>query len=201
MRLASRLPLGLMVGAAISLAGCEGEKPQVKVPAEPRGLVENGTVYERARVAMKGVSKVVLPKDAIVRRTQAPEAIQLFMAKQLQFFGHPPGPINLRSARAYLGCAIRNDNHALLVATYGEWGSMDGGARVHLLALVPEGLPVERRGDLSGAQSVANQGAELSSAGPDGYWYGARAPAKGWTALPSGPDPEKNAEGNFVQGR
>jgi hypothetical protein len=190
-----------MVCAAVSLAGCEGEKPQLKVQAEPPRLVENGTLYERARVDVQGVGKVVFPKDAIVRRTHAPEAIQLFMAKQLQFFGHPPAPINLQSARAYLGCAIRKDGHALLVATYGEWGSMEGGARIHLLALVPEGLPVEQRGDLSGARSLANQGAELSSAGPDGYWYGARAPAKDWTAVPSRPDPEKNAAGNFDQAR
>jgi hypothetical protein len=189
-----------MVCAAVSLAGCEGEKPHVNVQTEPPRLVENGTVYERARIDVQGVRKVVFPKDAIVRRTHGPEAVQLFMAKQLQFFGHPPAPINLQSAHAYLGCAIRKDSDALLVATYGEWGSKEGGARVHLLALVPEGLPVDQRGDLSGPQSLANQGAELSSAGP-GYWYGARAPAKDWTAVPSSPDPEKNAEGNFDQAR
>jgi hypothetical protein len=187
----------LSVCATVSLAGCEGEKSQVKVSTQPSAAVENGTVFEQARVDVQGVSKVVLPKDAIVRRTHAPQSVQLFMAKQLQFFGHPPAPINLRSARAYLGCAFRKDHEALLVATYGEWGSMEGGASMHLLALVPEGLPVEQRDNLSGAQSLANHGAELSSAGPDGYWYGARAPAKDWTAVPSSPDPEKNAEGNF----
>jgi hypothetical protein len=190
-----------MLCAAVTLAGCEGEKPQVKVSAEPPRLVENGTIYERARLDVQGVAKVVFPKDAIVRRTHGPEAVQLFMAKQLHFFGHPPAPINLQSAHAYLGCAIRKEGDVLTVATYGEWGSMEGGARIHLLALVPEGLPAELRGNLSGQQSVANQGAELSGAGPDGYWYGARAPAKEWRALPSSPDPDKNAEGNFDQAR
>jgi hypothetical protein len=199
MDFASRLPLSLVACAAVLLAGCGGEKPQVKVQAEPPRLVENGTLYEVARADVHGAAKVVLPKDAIVRRTRAQEGVQLFMAKQLQFFGHPPGPINLHSAHAYLGCAIRKEGDALLVATYGEWGSVDGGARVHLLALVPEGLPMERRGQLSGQQSLANHGAETSTAGPDGYWYGATTPAKEWTALPSSPDPEKTAQGNFDQ--
>jgi hypothetical protein len=194
---ARRRPLNLLVCAAVSLAGCEGEKPHVKVAAEPPALVENGTVYDRARIDAQGVVKVVFPKDAIVRHTHAPEAIQLFMAKQLQFFGHPPAPINLRSARAYLGCATRKDGQALLVATYGEWGSKEGGARIRLLALVPEGIEIDQRDELSGPQSPANHGAEMSSAGPDGYWYGAKAPAKDWTALPSSPDPERTAKGNF----
>jgi hypothetical protein len=201
MSVAIRLSLRLLVCAAVTLAGCEGEKPQVKVQAEPPKLVENGTVYEHARVDVHGVSKVILPKDAIVRRAHGPEAIQIFMAKQLQFFGHPPAPINLQSAHTYLGCAIRKEGNTVTVATYGEWGSMEGGARIHLLALVPEGLPVELRGNLSGQQGIANQGAEPPGAGPDGYWYGARTPAKEWRALPSRPDPEKTAQGNFDQGR
>lgn len=199
MRLASRLFLGGMLCAAVALAGCEGQKSQVQVSAEPPRLVENGTLYEQARVEVQGVSKVVFPKDAIVRRTHAPGAIQLFMAKQLRFFGHPPAPIKLQSAHAYLGCAIRKDSQTLLVATYGDWGSKEGGAAIHLLALVPEGLPVEQRRDLSGPHSLANQGAEPPGAGPDGYWYGARAPAKEWTALASSPDPDKIAQGNFNQ--
>jgi hypothetical protein len=194
MRFASGPLLKFLVYAAVSLAGCEGEKPQVKVAAEPPALVENGTVYERARVDAQGLVKVVFPKDAVVRRTHAPEAIQLFMAKELQFFGHPPAAINLRSARAYLGCATRKDGRALLVATYGEWGSKEGGARIRLLVLVPEGIETEQRDELSGPESPANHGAELSSAGPDGYWYGAKAPAKDWTAVSSSPDPQKTAE-------
>src|SRR5579872_742235 len=105
MRFASRCSMGVIACAALALAGCEGEKSQVKVPAEPPRLVENGTLYERAQVDSQGVTKVVVPKDAIVRRTHAPAAIQLFLAKQLQFFGHPPAPSNLQTARAYLGCA------------------------------------------------------------------------------------------------
>ena len=103
MDFASRLTLSLVACAAVLLAGCGGEKPQVKVQAEPPRLVENGTLYEVARADVHGAGKVVLPKDAIVRRTRAQEAVQLFMSKQLQFFGHPPGPINLHSAARVFG--------------------------------------------------------------------------------------------------
>jgi hypothetical protein len=70
-----------MMCATVTLGGCEGEKSQVKVAAEPPRLVENGTLHELARVDVHGVAKVVLPKDAIARPAHGPEVLQLFIAK------------------------------------------------------------------------------------------------------------------------
>src|SRR5258708_9041684 len=106
------------------------------------------------------------------------------MAKTLAFFGHPPAPMSIRNARKNVGCAVKPEEDALVVATYGEWDSIEGGARMKLLASVPEGVEVEHRNGFSGPSSAGREwhGKYLTKPkdAQDGYWYGPASPTDGW---------------------
>jgi hypothetical protein len=97
-----------------------------------------------------------------------------------------------------MGCAVRSEGDALVVATYGEWDShIEGGAHMKLVAVVPDGFAVEHRKTLSGPDSAGHERHGQHRAKPkdaqDGYWYGPSSPAEGWTAVPSVPDPAREA--------
>jgi len=160
--------------------------------------VENGTAHDRATIDLGTARKVALPDTAAVRRAGEARKVQLFMAKTLSFAGHPPESMSVRGARKNMGCAIRIEGDALVVATYGEWDSrVEGGAHLKLVAVVPAGVEVERRNGLSGPDSTGHSrhGQHLSKpkGAQDGYWYGPASPAEGWTAVPAVPDVERTA--------
>ncbi len=187
------LPLFLSC-APLAIVGCEQDNSQVKSPSQWSEKVENGTVYDVAIIDGHGVAKVVLPSNASVQKMPGLQSIQLFMAKELSFYGHPPVPITLRTVRSYMGCATQRDSRALLVATYGEWRSIEGGSSLHLVAIVPDGIEVVQRDGLASQESSANQVPGLHTGGPEGYWYATHVPAMGWTALATKPDPEQTAK-------
>jgi hypothetical protein len=86
----------------------------------------------------------------------------------------------------------------LVVATFGEFYTIEGGASMKLMAAVPERLGVEQRKGLSGHDSAGREwhGAYLTKP-PDakgGYWYGPPSPADGWRAVPDEPDPGLQAD-------
>src|SRR5258708_644991 len=60
--------------------------------------VENGTAYDRSAVDLGKARKIILPHDAVVRRAGETAKFELFMAKTLAFFGHPPEPMSIRNA-------------------------------------------------------------------------------------------------------
>jgi hypothetical protein len=164
----------------------------------PNPDVENGTAYDRATVDVGAARTVVLPDTATVRRAPAGGAVRLFMAKRLSFFGHPPAPMSVRHGRKNMGCAVRAEGDALVIATFGEWDShIEGGAGMKLMAFVPEGLVVERRAGLSGENSAGRGQHGAFVARPEGarggHWYGPATPAPGWTAVPDEPDPDRTA--------
>jgi hypothetical protein len=192
-RYVSRILLQFLAFAILAMVGCDQDSSQIVSTSQWSEKVENGTVYDVATIDGQGVTKVVLPSNASVQKTPGTRSIQLFMAKELSFYGHPPVPISLRSVRAYMGCAIKRDGQALLVATYGEWSSIEGGSSLRVLAVVPDGIEVVQRDGLAGKESLANQVPGLHRGGPEGYWYATHVPAIGWTALPSKPDPKKTA--------
>lgn len=176
----SRSAFWLTAGLIPLLSGCMGVgqllDPSV-VPAEhraPSEKVENGTAYDRATIDLSGVKKVVLPTEAIVHRTEPAGSVQLLMAKQLWFAGHPGETMSIRQTRKKLGCASRKEGTTLTVAIYGEWDSgVEGGAYVKLVAVVPQGVEVEQRPGLSKPLGVGNRA-----------WNGLSLPADGWTAIP-----------------
>jgi hypothetical protein len=119
------------------------------------------------------------------------------MAKRLTFFGHPPEPVTLRGARKYMGCAVKNESDALVIATHGEWDSRkEGRADMRLVTIVPEDMQLEQRTELSGPDSAATGPDRGFGAGhdEDGCWYTPKTPANGWTAVPDVPDPDRTAK-------
>jgi hypothetical protein len=193
-RFVSRILFQFVACAVLAMVGCDQDSSQVVSSSQWSEKVENGTVYDVATIDGHGVANVFLPSNASVQRTPGAQSIQLFMAKELSFYGHPPEPITLRTVRAYMGCAIKRESQALLVATYGEWSSIEGGSSLRLLAVVPDGIEVVLRDGLAGTESLANQVPGLHDGGPEGYWYATKVPAWGWTALPCKPDPKKGAK-------
>ena len=158
---------------------------------------ENGTVYDRAVVDLGATRKVVLPRDAIVRRTAQTGKLQLFMAKRLSFNGFPPEPMTRRGVRKYMGCAVKNESGTLVVATHGEWHShIEGLADMRLVAIVPKAVQCEHRTGLSGPDRVATERKRDFAGGhdQDGYWYTSASLAKGWTAVTDIPDPDRTAK-------
>ena len=162
------------------------------------GKIQNGSAYDGATMALDGARKLVLPDNAIIRRTGAPGEVRLFMKKTLHFAGHPPRGMGIADARANMGCAVKTDGDVLAVATFGEWDShIEGGADMQLVVVVPQGVEVEQREGLSGPDSAGSDriGRNMTDhrGATGGYWYGAAAPAEGWQAVLTVPDPGRTA--------
>jgi hypothetical protein len=171
------------------LVGCSTDSdsgdPSIVLDKEraPSELVENGTAYDRAAVEPGRAKKVVLPDTATVQRTSEPGLIRLFMSKRLGFSGHPKEPISIRAVRKDMGCAIKVEGDALMVATFGEWDShIEGGYNMKLVVVVPNGLAVEQRKGLSGEKSAG-----LERRTPEN-------PAGVWSAVLDEPDPNHAAK-------
>jgi hypothetical protein len=161
--------------------------------------VQNGSAYDRAGVELGAATKVVLPDNAQVRRTPEGGKVQLFMKKTLSFHGHPPESMSISGARKNMGCAVRTEGTALIVATFGEWDShIEGGTFMRLVAIIPEGTEVEERPGLSGEKSAGREWHGFYLTKPKdaqgGYWYGPASPAEGWAAVPDVPDPDRTAK-------
>jgi hypothetical protein len=159
--------------------------------------IENGDAYDHAAVDIGNYQKVVVPDTARLRREGSEKKLQLFMRKHLGFHGHPPQSMSIRAARKNMGCAVKDDDGTLVLATFGEWSSIEGGANMEVEVLVPEGLEVGTRGGLSGPESAGREwhGAYLTKPKElkEGWWYGPAAPAEGWKAVPDVPDALRRA--------
>jgi hypothetical protein len=201
----------VVLGGVLAAVGCLwllgwwlfADDPSIVIdrsePAYNRDKVENGSAYDRAAVDLGTAKKVVLPHDAAVQRSAEAGKVQLFMKKTLGFGGHPPERMSIRTARKDMGCAVKAEENALVIATFGEWDSrVEGGARMRLVAVVPEGVELEQRKGLSGPDSAGREwhGQWLTKPkdAHGGYWYGPASPADGWTAVPDVPDKERTAK-------
>jgi hypothetical protein len=198
------LGFGLSCGSILfSVHGCNpaGSSPGDRsiVLSERFGNVENGSAFDQAAVDLDKYKKVILPDDAAVRRGQGTK-LQIFMRKTLAFGGHPPEAMSIRTSRKNMGCAVKAEADALVVATFGEWDShIEGGARMRLVAVVPEGIEVDQKPGLSGPKSAGREwhGQYLTKPKEvkEGYWYGPASPADGWTGVPDIPDSDRKAGG------
>jgi hypothetical protein len=161
---------------------------------------ENGSAFDQAAVDLEKYKKVVIPDQATLRHQGEGGKLQIFTEKSLKFFGHPPEPMSIRTARKNMGTAVMHEGDALVVATFGEWSSKEGGAAMRLVIVVPRGVEVELRPGLSGPNSAGQQWNWDYLTKPkevkEGYWYGPASPADGWTAIPDVPDPERRAKVN-----
>jgi len=188
---------GIAVG--LFLTGCSGDgDSSLRIDGRgPSDIVENGTAYDRATVDIGSANRIVLPNSATVRRTGNDGPVRLFMAKRLAFAGHPPQSMSIRDGRNNMGCAITSEGNGVVIATFGEWNSIEGGADIKLVAHVPATLTVEQRSDLSGTISVARgwYGVDVSKPADakGGYWYAPTSPIIGWSVIPDEPDPDRTA--------
>jgi hypothetical protein len=194
--------LKFLAGVAVGLflTGCSGDRDgSLRIDGRgPSDIVENGTAYDRATVDIGSAKRIVLPDSATVRRTGNDGPVRLFMAKRLAFAGHPPQSMSIRDGRNNMGCAIKSEGNGVVIATFGEWKSIEGGADIKLVAHAPAALTVELRSDLSGVTSAARgwQGVDVSKPADakGGYWYGPSSPIIGWSVVPDEPDPDRTAK-------
>lgn len=194
----------LVLAGVLWLLGWSPNFDRSIVLSQRFGKVENGSAFDRAALDIGEHKKVILPDGAEVRRKGTGTKVQIFMKKTLAFGGHPPERMSIRTARKYMGCAVRAEDDGLVVATFGEWDSrIEGGAQMGLVFVVPEGIEVEQRPGLSGPKSAGREwhGQYLTKPKEvkEGYWYGPASPADGWTAVPDVPDRDRTADGTLQE--
>jgi hypothetical protein len=112
--------------------------------------VENGRAFEKGYLNVGAGTTVVLPDDAKVEHDGRPGRIEIYMEKRLSWSGHPPQPVSIRKVRKSMGCVYREDGQRLVIASYGEFGTIEGGTFMALLFRVPPRMRVERREGISG---------------------------------------------------
>jgi hypothetical protein len=160
--------------------------------------VENGSAYDKATVDLGTLKRLAIPEGVEIVRGDEGAEVQVFMKKTLDFKGHPPEPMSIRTGRKKMGCTTKPEGKVLVLATFGEWRSKEGGARIKLLLIVPKGVEVEMRKGLAGPESAAHPTSVVSLPGPkeakDGYWYGPTMPSDGWKAARAVPDVEHRVE-------
>lgn len=157
--------------------------------------VENGSAYERAEFELGSTKRLAVPLDAEVVELESGDMIQVLLKKTLAFAGHPPEKMSIRTGRNNLGLASRREGDVLVVGTFGEFSTKEGGANMSLRFVVPKGTPLDRRAELSGGASLVHKGSDREPRDPkNGYWYGPTAPAKGWSKIETMPDEERTLE-------
>jgi hypothetical protein len=159
------------------------------------GDVENGSAYDAGSFDLGANKKLAVPANATVVQRGDGAKVQVFLKKTLQFGGHPPTPMSIRTARANMGCATKTAEGVALVATFGEFSTKEGGADVHVTLIVPTGVTVEKRANLAGDDSAAHpRPDEKAARKPVGHWYGPAAPGAGWTPVATTPDAQRRAD-------
>ena len=159
--------------------------------------VDNGIAYDAGVLDLEKAKKVVLPDTAVVRWSGEHGKILLFLEKRMGFGGHPPEPMSIQGARKNMGCAFRKEGDALIIATFGEFSTMEGGTDMKVVAILPDGVAMDQRKGLSGPKSAAQEWHGLYLSKPkdakDGYWYGPASPSENWAAIPTVPDLKRTA--------
>ncbi len=160
--------------------------------AAVRSPVENGAVFELGSVPLgTHTRRVVVPADAIVVKGSPSRHMYIATRKALAFAGHPPERMPLVALRTNMGCAWSREGTRVIVGTYGEWESKEGGASIGLLVRLPDDVAVERARNLSGTASLAAQATRAASAAAPrmGAWYASTLPTEGWEPVKLSPDP------------
>lgn len=192
MKIALWVLAGVMAGLAIGAGGCdsadEGLSTQI---TKTVGKVECGYAFDWAKGDLHEVKRVVAPADAEVRPDAQGDTFVVYMQKTLDYSGEVAGPMSIRTLRQRMGVAARMENDALLLATYGEWNGTpgSGGASIRLVILVPPGVQVDRRAELSGKGSPANGEESVLRSGPPNP--AAKLTASGWMPLSQKYDAER----------
>ena len=193
---------GLVLGALVAGPTIAAE-PAATQPAEdpsliiapngPSNDVVNGNAYDRGEFDLGTVKRLAVPDNAeVMQGTGTGTTIHFFTQKTLSFGGHPPEKMHIRTARNNLGIATQAVADGLIVGTFGEFWTKEGGAQLKLRVVVPQGIAVEKRTGLSGDSSKVHSAPGVKPRDPkNGYWYGPTGPSDGWTIMKTMADGER----------
>ena len=140
----------------------------------------NGSAFDRGGLDVPEGMSLVVPESARVEKVAARRVV-LFMEKRLSFAGHNEG--SPARTRLEMGCGWKREGRSIRIATFGEWGSMEGGTSLNLRIEVPAGMDVRKDRSLEGERSPANRT----------LVEGKGRPALGWTKVETVPDEESAA--------
>jgi len=129
----------------LSAAGCARMDSSVKVTPSNDPLITNGVACDYGVIDTAGYRKLVVPENAVVS-VSAARTCRIVMEKELSMFAHPDVAISIYERRRTMGCAYRDDDGILFLATYGECATGGhGGTVVRLKIETPKGIIVEKR--------------------------------------------------------
>jgi uncharacterized protein (TIGR03067 family) len=111
----------------------------------------NGSAYDKACLCVDPKAKLVLPdENTDVGRHELTDVVHVFLEKRSFIGAHFAYPTSIAISRSRLGCAVKLENGALLIGSFGEYGFLEGSNSMRLLVLAPPNMPVERRVGLIG---------------------------------------------------
>jgi hypothetical protein len=183
--------------ALSSLAGCQPagnpgpldpEDASVVIDRVHDPKVESGVAYDQATVDVDRYRGVVVPADAVVERDGPPGRVEIYMEKALGYVGDSGERLSIRDERKMMGCARKAEGDTLVLATYGEWMTVEGGAWMRVRLRAPAGLRIESRKGLSGPAYVDRP----VKGTPD--QEKALLEQGGWEAIRDEPDPRRTAQ-------
>src|SRR5262249_16660079 len=111
----------------------------------------NGKAYDVAALQVEPKRKVVVPDQAtVVERHDQAGVLLVYMEKRASIRAHFTRSVSIADYRKAMGCAVKLEQGALLIGTFGEFGFLEGATSMKLLVLVPPQVEVERRVGLIG---------------------------------------------------
>ena len=157
--------------------------------------VQNGTAYDFALFDLDTHDTIVIPSRAQLKKTKKGKTIRIAISKRLGLMGHPVETISIDETRKRMGCAQRTEGRKLYLATYGEFSCIEGGQRLELMILVPQGIKVERD-DSQEMSRESDSGATSSNLekSEEGEWYTPYESKQKWLPIPDQPDIARAAQ-------
>lgn len=105
--------------------------------------VINGRMYIKATVDLKGIKRIVVDDTMkIARRDRNDAGIAAY--RYLSFGGHPGKKMDFRSLKPE-GIAYKKEGDDLLIRDYISWTSMEGGAGITAVVIIPNWITLEKR--------------------------------------------------------
>ena len=190
----------VLAAAAISLVGCAGHSQHPKLAAElfaservsssasdreksivwsssANLMVENGAAYDCAELVVPDWLEMIDTENGInVVRSKAADRIEIYLRKTQAWMGHTSTKSSIADRRDHMGIVAKRSGKRLKYVSYGGWSSMEGGAYVDALIIVPDRLRSRA------ARGIDNRSLE-------------ELQAKGWSEVPTRADPDRNFEG------
>jgi hypothetical protein len=139
--------------------------------------IENGSAFDKADLDVGEYRKVIVPDTAVVRVGGEGSMIRIFMKKRLAEHSYPGESMSIRTQRKKMGCSVKKEGDALIIATHGEYQDPEGSADIRVVLVVPAGVQVEQRKGLAGKDRINPTPAN-----------------EGWSAIPDVPDPDRQIE-------